>query len=1021
MCFYRSWCRILSKLPNAQQAAIRGFLPPPLVLAYFIRMRGLIIFLSIVCAAQTLEFNRDVRPILSDRCFSCHGPDARNRQSNLRLDFENSAIVAGNPDASKVIQRVTSPNKSLRMPPQYAGKDPLTAKEISVLQEWIRQGGAYEPHWSLIKPQKRPGPNSIDAFIRERLAREGLAASSEADRTTLLRRVTLDLTGLPPTLAQLDAFLSDSSPGAYERVVEGLLASPRHAERMAILWLEAARYSDTNGYQTDGPRDMWRWRDWVIDAYRANMPFDRFTIEQLAGDLLPNATLDQRLATGFHRNHRTSAEGGIVDEEFRVEYVADRTETTSTVWLGLTIGCARCHDHKYDPLPQRDYYSLFAFFNNVPEKGFVWNFGNEPPVMKAPLPDQQRQWDALDHDVAAKRARWDSLQPALSEAQHQWEKKLPSRKPWLITTDLSLRVLPGTKRKHFDGVRFLQQDGKPAELDYRDPFTFAAWINPEIPDGAILSHSEDYAEGKGHALYLMNGKLRLHAIFRWTDLGLRVESAQPLALNQWTHVAATYDGSMRAAGVKLYVNGEPVPTNILFDSMLWPIDAKEPFRVGAGGGLRFKGSIGDVRVYRRALSPAEVSTLPITAPLAKLGHTNAEKELLRLAFLEKGAPPDARQALADLKAAEAARDKFVDSIPTTMVMAERESLRETHLLKRGAYDNPGERTPPAVPRVLPQLPPGARPDRLALARWLVSRDNPLTARVAVNRLWQMLFGTGLVKTVEDFGSQGEWPTHPELLDWLAVEFMDSGWDVRHMLRLMVTSETYRQSSRVTPDLLQRDPENRLLARGPRFRLSAEMIRDQALAVSGILVEKTGGPSVKPYQPPGLWQELHGGKEYEADHGDGLYRRGLYTYWKRTVAPPLMINFDSPTREVCTVRSSRTNTPLQALNLMNDVTFLEASRKFAERILLEGGTETNSRLRYGYRLLLDRAPAPEEAIAVTRLLNKYEKFYTANRAKAVAYLDQGEAPMNRKLDRAELAAWTGVASLLLNLDETVTRP
>jgi hypothetical protein len=1007
--------------------------------------------------AQQLDFNRDVRPILSDRCFACHGPDEANRKSKLRLDIEGEAksdlgngrrgIVPGDWAASEVYKRITSRHPIQRMPPRWAGKDPLPEREVEILKKWVAEGAGYRAHWSFEPPIKRAPPpvaraswvrNPLDAWILSRLAKEGLAPAPEADKSTLLRRVTLDLTGLPPSPKERDAFLNDAAENAYDKAVDRLLASPRYAERMAIRWLEAARYSDTNGYQTDGPRDMWRWRDWVIEAFHKNMPFDRFTIEQIAGDLLPGATMEQKLATGFHRNHRTSAEGGIVDEEFRVEYVADRTETTATVWLGLTMGCARCHDHKYDPIPQKDFYSLFAFYNNVPEKGFVWNFGNEEPVIKAPLPDQQKRLDELDARLAEARRRLDRLEPRIARAQAGWEKRLRGDANWTVTGGQSVHAAldehptlksvegPAGKALEFDGKNFVESDGKPADFNYREPFTFAGWVKPEGEDGAILSHADDYFEGSGHALYVLKGKLRLHAIFRWTDLGMRVESAEPLRMGEWQHVLVTYDGGMKAGGVKMYVNGAPVKTTILFDSMLWPIEVKAPFRVGAGGGLRFKGAIGDVRVYRRALTAEEAAVAALVQRLKSIaliprgGRTPAQRAKLRMAFLETAAPSAVKTARARLARIEEERAKFYDSIPTSMVMAEREQPRETFVLKRGAYDAPGERVGPGVPAFLPKLPEGERRDRLALARWLVSRENPLTARVTVNRLWQMLFGTGIVKTVEDFGSQGEPPVHPELLDWLAVEFMDSGWDIKHIMRLLVTSATYRQSSKAAPALLQRDPENRLLARGPRFRLPAEMIRDQALAVSGLLVEKTGGESVRPYQPPGLWQELHGGKGYEQDKGEGLWRRSLYTYWKRTVAPPMMINFDSPNREVCTVRVSNTNTPLQALNLMNDVTFLEASRRLAERMMTEGGKKFDERLRFGMRLTLARDPKAEESGVLKSFYEKLAAYYAARPGDAESYLKQGEAPRDKTLDVRDLAAWTALANLLLNLDEAVTK-
>jgi hypothetical protein len=1011
---------------------------------------GALALASLAGAADSVEFNRDIRPVLSDKCFTCHGPDPGNRKTKLRFDQESGArielskgrfaIVPGDPAHSEMYLRVSSDNAAIRMPPAYAGAQKLSDREIGLIRRWIEEGAQWQKHWSFIPPKRPPQPevreknwprNPIDAFVLSRLEREGLNPSPEVDRLTLIRRVTLDLTGLPPTPAEVDAFVRDPSPDAYEKVVDRLLASPRYAERMAFRWMEVARYADTNGYQTDGNREMWRWRDWVIDAFDRNMPFDEFTIEQIAGDLLPNATLDQRIATAFHRNHRTSAEGGIVPEEFRVEYVADRAETTSNVWLGLTMGCARCHDHKYDPIKQKDFYSLFAYFNNVPEKGLVYNWGNEEPYIKAPTKEQQARLQGLDDRVTAAGERWKELQPRVADAQKKWEGKAARSKQldWTVTEGLVFRKeLPGDEG-HFDGKRSLDFGSDIANFEYTEPFTFAAWIKPDSPKGVVLSHYEDYFEGQGHGVYLLDGKIRLHVIFRSTDIGMRVETAEPVKLHEWQHVLVTYDGKRKASGVRIYLNGQAQKLNVLFDELNWPMKFKAPFRIAAGGGMHFEGSIDDVRVYNIALSAEQAATVPVRESIREIAAMPAEarkpaqQDKLRFCFLERGAPPQIRRAQAELLVVRKMREQFYDSIPTVMVMAESPQPRDTFVLKRGAYDNHGEKVTPGVPAILPPLRPEWPKNRLGLARWLVDRGNPLTARVTVNRFWQMYFGTGLVKTVQDFGSQGEWPIHADLLDWLAVEFMDSGWNMKAMHRTIVTSATYRQSSKAAPELLQKDPENRLLARGPRLRLGPDMIRDQALAVSGLLVEKVGGPSVKPYQPPGLWQELAGGKGYEADRGEGLYRRTLYTFWKRTVAPPFMINFDSPSRETCTVLETRTNTPLQALDLMNDVAFVEASRKLAERLLREGGTDPGERIDYLYRLVLGRPVEPAEKQIVLETLRRFESRYGADWDAAKTFLRQGDSPVAKpaaKMGASELAAYTAVASLILNLDETITR-
>jgi len=983
-----------------------------------------------ILLAQPVEFNRDIRPILSDRCFACHGPDAGNRKSPLRLDGETGAkkdlgrgrfgIVPGDAAKSLVYQRVTSANNALRMPPQSAGHAALPASDIALLKRWIEQGAPWQTHWSFAAPKRPTTHESINGFVRARLEREGLKSNVPASPETLLRRVHLDLTGLPPETADVDAFLRDSS--SYEQVVDKLLASDAHAERMALRWLDAARYADTNGYQSDGVRDMWRWRDWVIDAYRTNMPFDKFTVEQIAGDLLPNATLAQKIATGFHRNHRTNAEGGIVEEEFRVEYVADRVETTSTVWLGLTMGCARCHDHKYDPMKQRDFYSMFAFFNNVPERGLVYNFGNDEPMIKAPTPEMTTRLGELDTALTGAKKGWDEWQPKLAREQTKWEKTARKQTAdWSVNR--GLLYLSGRKAMQFDGKATIDA-GDTAKFNYMTPYSFSVWIKPESETGAILSRIEDYWEGEGYGLYVKNGNLHFVATRRYTDISMRLETVEKVRLGEWQHIAFTYDGNRKCKGVHIWIDGKPATIKTTFDELTYPFGPKVPFLIGGGGGLRFRGEIDDVRVFDRALSEDEAlstfvrETVATIAALPDAKRTSAQRAKLRLAFVETAMNAGARVALTALENARFERDKFHGSIPTVMVMEEGPK-RQAYLLKRGAYDAHGEPVEAATPSFLPAMNAQWPRNRLGLAYWLVDRSNPLTARVQVNRTWQMFFGEGLVKTVEDFGSQGEWPIHLDLLDWLAVEFMERGWDQRGLEKLIVMSAAYRQSSAAPPELWQRDPDNRLLARGPRVRLAAPFVRDQALSASGLLVAKVGGPSVKPYQPAGLWQELGGGG-YKEDKGEGLYRRSLYTYWKRTVGPPMMLNFDAATREGCIVRETRTNTPLQALNLMNDVAFLEAARKMGERMMRESGSDPAARIAYGWKLVLGRQPRTAEMSSILRLYERFLARFKADPAAAEAYLKQGESARDRALNAAELAASATVASLILNLDEAVTK-
>jgi hypothetical protein len=936
---------------------------------------------------NTVEFNRDIRPIFSDRCYTCHGPSQSTRMSKLRLD-----TPADEGTRREILRRISLGDKPGHMP---AAGPALSPQEIGLIRRWIDEGGSWQKHWSLIppvRPSVPDGVNPIDYFILARLKREGLEPSPEADRPTLIRRVTFDLTGLPPTLEEVDAFLNDRSPHAYEKVVDRLLASPRYGERMAIRWLDAARYADTNGYQTDGERYMWRWRDWVIDAFNVNKPYDQFAIEQLAGDLLPNATLDQRIASGFNRNHRGNGEGGIVPEEYAVEYVVDRVDTTSTVFLGLTVGCARCHDHKYDPITQREYYQLFAYFNNIPERGNAQKYGNSPPMIKAPTPAQQARLRDMDQAIT------DAEKKLVVSGQSVWESK----------------VAPGT-----DWFRQRQLDGANAgDFGFLDKFTLSARINSMAPDGSIFSRMKDESEGPGYQVILKDGRVQVNLVLRWLDDAIRVETREPLdlsnalnkAVNHPHHVAVTWDGSRFAEGLKIYIDGVSRPLKINLDAMNQDFAVKVPLRIGVG----FKGAISEVHVYKTNLPSDEIAVLATSENLSRIAaispasRTAAQSDKIRLAYLDT---LPAWKALGDL---QEQRAHFYDSIQTVMVMQELPTPRETFLLKRGAYDHPGDRVERSVPAALPPLPKDAVNNRLTLARWIVDPTNPLTARVAVNRYWQMYFGTGIVKTVEDFGSQGEWPGNPELLDWLATEFVRTGWNVKAMQKTIVMSAAYRQSSKATPELLQRDPENRLIARGPRFRLPAEAVRDQALALSGLLVEKLGGPSVKPYQPAGLWEELSGGTGYKQDHGEALYRRSLYTFWKRASPPPMMASFDSAGREACTVRETRTNTPLQALELMNDVAFIEASRELAQRMMKEGGID------FGFRLATSRFPTEHER---SILLNSYRydlDHYQTSPEAALQLLSQGETPRDASLNPNQLAAWTNVASLILNLDETVTR-
>jgi Protein of unknown function (DUF1553)/Protein of unknown function (DUF1549)/Concanavalin A-like lectin/glucanases superfamily/Planctomycete cytochrome C len=1044
-----------------------------------------------------VQFNRDIRPILSERCFTCHGPDDSKRQSKLRLDLEkfakgdlggHAAVVPGEPGSSEMIRRVSSNDTARRMPPAWSGAVKLKDSEIDLLTRWIAQGASWQNHWSFIPPE-RPDPpqvsdrvwpkNPIDNFVMARLDREGLKPSPEADKRTLLRRVSFDLTGLPPSPTDVKAFVDDSSPNAYEQVVDRLLASPRYGERMAVRWLDAARYADTNGYQTDAERSMYRWRDWVIDAFNRNMPYDRFATEQLAGDLLPNATRDQIIATGFNRNHRGNGEGGIIPEEYAVEYVVDRVDTTSTVFLGLTVGCARCHNHKFDPITQKEYYQMFAYFNRLPERGNAFKYGNSPPVVAAPTPDQETRLNALIRQFASAQQQFAALEPGIAKAQTAWEGSLrgAAMLDWASARDAAVRlpldntlegeITPDPPRSEkylylmengpvqqavsftghaewkngsalygagprgqageFDGKRFVDV-GDVGNFGFYDSFTLSAWINPAAATGSIVSRAVDEQEARGWTFSLEDGHLHGDLVLRWLDDGVRVETEETVPLNQWSHVTMTYDGSRLASGVHLYLNGKELKTKVTLDYMNQPFDVKQPLRIGAGFGPanRFQGRIAQVRIYRTALTNEDVGALAVPESVSQIAQvpaaqrSAAQASKLRQAFLDQYAPETMRAARKQVLDLEQQRAHMIDTFPTVMVMQDMPDPRETHLLLRGAYDRPGEKVDPGVPAILTPLPKDAPANRLGLARWITDPSNPLTARVAVNRFWQNTFGIGLVKTVEDFGSQGEWPENLNLLDWLATEFVRTGWDMKAIQKTIVMSATYRQASKTTPEMQQRDPENRLLARGPRVRLSAEMVRDQALAVSGLLVDKIGGPSVKPYQPAGLWKDLSGGADYKPDTGEGLHRRSLYTYWKRTAPPPMMMNFDAAGREACVVRELRTNTPLQSLNLMNDVTYLEAARKMAERMMREGGTTPTQRIAYGFELATARQPDRRESEILQSSFNYYRDSFQSDPKTASKYLAQGEAPRDATLDERELAAYATLANMMLNLDATVTK-
>ena len=1025
-----------------------------------------------------ISFNRDVRPILSDTCFKCHGFDANKRKADLRLDTRAGAlhdlggglgaIVPGKPEESEAFRRLSSDDIEEKMPPPDSGLT-LTKEQVETIRKWIEQGAVYQAHWSLIPPSEVAPPsikpatwarNPIDKFVVARLEEEGLEPSKEADKVTLIRRVTLDLTGLPPTPAEVDAFLADQSADAYEKLADRLLASPRFGEQMALRWLDLARFADTNGYQNDTERAQWRYRDWVIESFNRNEPFDQFTIDQLAGDLIPNATLDQKIASGFNRNHRITLEGGVIPEEYRVEYVTDRVETTATTWLGLTMGCARCHDHKYDPITQKEFYSFFAFFNHVPENGIDGRDYNSVPKIPAPIGTAaQKQLADLEANVATTAARLKDMEPAIAAAQEKWAHAIeltPTTQPigdglvnhYPLDGDLmdavaacrsgdvrdgEAKFVGGLVRQamDFDGKRVVDL-GDVGRFEKNDAFSIGAWVFPtDESDAAVVARMDQRRRERGYNLYWQRGLVHFQLMNAVPDNMITLVSAAPVPANRWHHVLATYDGSGKAAGAKVYLDGKPLAMTVTKDALTRTIVANVPMQIGARyGHQKFVGRIDDVRVYNRALAADEVAELGGERVLIR--HVRPESRTpdqvaaIRQHFVATDAPQEAKKAVAASTGAVAERDKVLAVTPTVMVMSDA-APRDTFVLKRGQYDQPGEKVAAGVPSSLPPLPTDAKADRLALAKWLVQPNHPLTARVTVNRFWESYFGTGIVKSSEDFGMQSEYPTHPELLDWLAVEFVKSGWDVKAMQKLIVTSATYRQASRVSPALLEKDPANRLLARGPRLRLSAEAIRDQAMFAGGLLVEKLGGPSVRPYQPPKIWEELTtgdlpglNGQSYKQDTGEALYRRSMYCFWKRTVPLPTLTVFDAPAREVCTVRRSRTNTPLQALALLNDTIFVESARRMAERVMTEGGPKPADRLTLAFRLAVARKPTPAELKVLVDGFNAHLATYFSEPEAATKAIVVGESKPDAKFDARELAAYTAQCGVILNLDQTITR-
>jgi len=1161
-------------------------------------------------SSPSIDFNREIRPILSENCFKCHGPDDKERKAKLRFDRKEDAfkaaksgdlaIVPGQPAKSKMVERITSQDPDELMPPPKSGKK-LTARQIDSLTRWIADGAKWQEHWAYVKPERPPLPevknkkwprNEIDYFILARLEKEGLGPAPEADNTTLSRLAALDLTGLPPTPQEVDAVLADKSPQAYEKLVDRLLNSPDYGEQMAHYWLDAARYADSHGYHIDSDRSLWKWREWVINAFNKNLPFDQFTVEQIAGDLLPEASTEQKVASGYVRCNMSTGEGGAIVEEYQAKYTFDRVETTSTIWLGLTMTCCRCHTHKYDPITNREYYGLYSLFNNLNESVMDGNKPNPDPFLKLPTKEQTERQQWLKKHIADGQEKIDAPMPDLDSKQLAWENKWHDKLSagWTVLTPdeikststngpqfktladksvlvegpnpesdvheisvaldagtiaaLRLEVLPHESLPKKSGAR--ADDGrfrlseieaeivssdegtnsKPKKLKFSQAVADAAEQKFEVakaidgkadtgwgidansitePHSALFLLADPLKVKKDSELRI---RLRYEASKSKRAIGcFRLAAAQneelvrflnPPKLEPWqvigpfktenvhagltnvyqpekeVDLAKSYPGvreeikwnakadfedgkanllvqdlhgvhgayylyrtvqvpearkvelSLRADGLfKLFVNGKVV------------LERKTEEKPGEGplkatvnlhkGENKLLAKIVTVQgavnfTFNKDLNDSDSVPADIAAVLATAAKLTGNQKTKVRTYFRRTNSPEFKELYDNVEKWRDEDGGIDKAIPTTMVAKEMDKSRETFVLMRGEYDKKGEKVEPGVPSILPPLPKDAPTNRLGFARWLVDPSHPLTARVTVNRYWQQYFGIGLVNTAEDFGVQGERPSHPELLDWLATEFIRTGWDVKRLQKLIVTSATYRQTSRATPALLAKDPENRLLARGPRFRMDAEMVRDAALAISGLLRDKQGGQSVKPYQPPGLWEAVsfNNTQKYVPDTGEGQYRRSLYTYWKRQSPPPNMLLFDAPTREYCVVRRLRTNTPLQALVLMNDPQFVEASRALAQRMMTEAGNDPKKRIAFAFRLATARAPVGEEVKVLLDVFNRELADFRKDKPAAEKLMSVGTFKAKSGLDASELAAWTTIASMILNLDETVTK-
>ncbi len=1020
-------------------------------------------------AAGEVEFGRDVRPILTEHCFACHGPDEAAREGDLRLDEEAAARASGVFEGELVRRISLDADHPAHMPPAELGK-PLTAQQVQVLTDWVAAGAPYDRHWSFRTPE-RPGlpevqehewvRNPVDTFVLARLEEEGLAPAPEADRRSLARRLSLDLTGLPPDPAEVEAFVQDPRPDAYERLVERWLASDAWGEHRARGWLDVARYADTHGIHFDNYRDIWPYRDWVIEAFAADVPYDTFSIEQLAGDLLPEPTIPQRVATGYLRCNITTNEGGLIDEEYKVLYARDRTESFGQAWLGLTVGCAVCHDHKYDPLTQREFYGLSAYFDNTRVPIRDGNAQDPPPILRVTLPEQRARLATLAGELEAARDARAAREASASEDLAAWlaspeaaraVERVPAGDEHLVVRASGAGapaqvVLEGAAREvaleegasweegpsggglRSEGASLVLPDA--GDFDTGDAFTCSAWVRlqPNDRSGALASRMDMGAAYRGWDLWLQGRRVGTHIIAAWPQQALKVVAKAQVPAERWTHVAITYDGSAKVSGVRVYYDGIEQEVNVEARGLEGSIRTAVPFRLGSRTPGNASGAaVADLRLHARVLDAGEVASLALAPLLSDAVAQGLEpldegtRSSLRDWWL-RAVDGEWQRWDGEAQRLDGERQAIEASSPTAHVFAEAEGVPMAFVLDRGEYDRRGEQVQPGTPAFLPPMSTDAPASRLALAEWLFQDDHPLTARVAVNRFWQELFGTGLVATSGDLGLSGEFPSHPELLDWLAVEFRESGWRVKDLFRLLVTSATYRQAAGAPAAKRALDGDNRLLSRGPRFRMDAEMIRDTALAASGLLVREIGGPSVRPYQPPGVWEAVamreSNTHTYRMDAGERLWRRSMYTLWKRAAPPASMEIFDAPNRETCAVRRIRTNTPLQALVTLNDPQFVEAARALAAQALRDHQSyaERMDAMMLG---LASRPLADEELRTCGAVLADLRAHYAADPEAARALAEVGESPAAEDLPTPELAAWTMLANMLMNLDEVVTK-